>query len=56
MGCNEADVVRSARPQGKKCLMIIKSFLGKFTLLITAIPEYLSDVAVKLGNMGIFYE
>jgi len=37
-------------------MMIKNSFLEMFKLSITAISEYLSDIAGEMGNIGIFYE
>jgi len=36
-------------------IMIKNSFLEMFKLSITAISEYLSDIAVGMENIGIFY-
>jgi hypothetical protein len=54
MGCNDADVVISARPWEKMPVYIAFLCISFFPFS-TAISEFSLDIAV-LGSIGIFHE
>ncbi len=54
MGRNEADVVRSARPKGKKCRLIYIVFSKEYLTGFQAISGLLPDIAV-IAKVAAFF-